>query len=125
MRASNRMKINPAYHPRIDDGSDRYMVVQCNVVDTAVHHDPGSHARLVVRNILRERPVLTFDSEREYLEHILRSEDVNKPKFKFDDQRESSEWLTTALGHVPFHSGQSSGSFIRGVTSYDEYGGWA
>eukprot|EP00959_Pyramimonas_sp_CCMP1952_P190828 3990754-Pyramimonas_sp.AAC.1 len=35
MRTSNRTKINPAHHPRNDDGSDRYMVVQCNIVDDA------------------------------------------------------------------------------------------
>eukprot|EP00959_Pyramimonas_sp_CCMP1952_P399995 8380581-Pyramimonas_sp.AAC.1 len=63
------------------------MVVQCNIVDDAVQHEPGSHARQVVRDIPRKRPVLTIDSEREYLEHIPRSEDVNKPKFKFDHQR--------------------------------------
>eukprot|EP00959_Pyramimonas_sp_CCMP1952_P003466 72828-Pyramimonas_sp.AAC.1 len=40
MRTSSRAKINPAYHPRNDGGSDRCMVVQCNIVDTAVHHGP-------------------------------------------------------------------------------------
>eukprot|EP00959_Pyramimonas_sp_CCMP1952_P356332 7462365-Pyramimonas_sp.AAC.1 len=48
-RTSNRGKINPAYHPQIDDGSDRCMVVQCDLVDTAVHHDQGARARQTVR----------------------------------------------------------------------------
>eukprot|EP00959_Pyramimonas_sp_CCMP1952_P348764 7306708-Pyramimonas_sp.AAC.1 len=124
MRTSNRAKINPAYHPRNDDGSDRCMVVQCNIMDTAVYHDPGAHARQIVRNILRKRPVLTFDSEREHLENIIRSENFHNPKFKFDDQRKISEWLTTALRHKPLHRGQLSDIFIREVTTYDEYDGW-
>eukprot|EP00959_Pyramimonas_sp_CCMP1952_P295373 6177961-Pyramimonas_sp.AAC.1 len=82
------------------------MVVQCNIVDTAVHHGPGAHARQIARNILRKRPVLTFDSEREYLGHILRPENARKPKFKFDDRRQVSEWLTTALRRWPFRRGQ-------------------
>eukprot|EP00959_Pyramimonas_sp_CCMP1952_P467798 9492206-Pyramimonas_sp.AAC.1 len=94
MRASNRTKINPAYHPQIDVGSDRYMVVQCNLVDTAVHHDPESHTRQVVRNRLRKRPVLTLDSEKGYLEGVFMPEYVRKPKFSNEDQRKVSEWLT-------------------------------
>eukprot|EP00959_Pyramimonas_sp_CCMP1952_P002793 57607-Pyramimonas_sp.AAC.1 len=101
------------------------MVAQCNVLDAAVHRDPGARTCQIVRNILRKRSVLTFDSEREYLEHILRLEDVRKPKFKFDDQRKVSEWLTTALRHKPFHEGKLSDIFIRGVTSYDECDGCA
>eukprot|EP00959_Pyramimonas_sp_CCMP1952_P308580 6458214-Pyramimonas_sp.AAC.1 len=65
MRTSNRTKINPAYHPQIGDGSDRCMLVQCNLVGTAVHHDPESHARQAVRNLLRKLPVLTLDPEKE------------------------------------------------------------
>eukprot|EP00959_Pyramimonas_sp_CCMP1952_P180074 3765543-Pyramimonas_sp.AAC.1 len=106
MRTSNRMKIVPAYHPRTDDGSDRFMVVQCNIVDTAVHHGPGAHTRQVARNIMRKRPVLTLGSEMGSLAHILRSEDVNRPKFNHEDQRKVSEWPTTALRHKPFHRGQ-------------------
>eukprot|EP00959_Pyramimonas_sp_CCMP1952_P076572 1600141-Pyramimonas_sp.AAC.1 len=63
------------------------MAVQCNIADTAVHHGPGARARQIVRDILRKRPVLTFDYEkRGYLGSILNSENVRKPKFKFDDQ---------------------------------------
>eukprot|EP00959_Pyramimonas_sp_CCMP1952_P234754 4905017-Pyramimonas_sp.AAC.1 len=58
------MKINPAYHPRIDDGSERCAVVQGNVMDTAVLAEQGAHARQTVRGILRKRPALTFDSEK-------------------------------------------------------------
>eukprot|EP00959_Pyramimonas_sp_CCMP1952_P103945 2172823-Pyramimonas_sp.AAC.1 len=74
---------------------------------------------------MRKRPVLTFDSEREYLEHILRSEGVNKPESKFDDEHMASEWLTTALRHKPLHRGQVPDIFIREVASHDEYDGWA
>eukprot|EP00959_Pyramimonas_sp_CCMP1952_P355730 7450699-Pyramimonas_sp.AAC.1 len=63
------------------------MAVQCNIVDTAIHHGPESHTRQVVRNIMRKRPVFTLDTERGYLESIFTSEDINKPKFEYDDQR--------------------------------------
>eukprot|EP00959_Pyramimonas_sp_CCMP1952_P406049 8509979-Pyramimonas_sp.AAC.1 len=100
------------------------MVAQYNiVVDTSVHHDPGAHTRQLVRNILQKRPALTFDSEREHLENTPRSEHVNRPKFKHEDQRKVSEWLTTALRRMPFHRGQLSDIFIWEVTSYDEYDG--
>eukprot|EP00959_Pyramimonas_sp_CCMP1952_P381929 8003437-Pyramimonas_sp.AAC.2 len=59
------------------------------------------HAHQTVRNILRQRPALTFDSEREYLESILRSDNIRRPKFKYDDQRQVSERLATALRHAP------------------------
>eukprot|EP00959_Pyramimonas_sp_CCMP1952_P304768 6378381-Pyramimonas_sp.AAC.1 len=88
-------------------------------MDTAVHHGQGAHARQTVRNIPRKRPALTVDAEREYLENILRSENVDKPRFKYDDQRQVSEWLTTALRHKPFHRGQLSDMFIREVTTHD------
>eukprot|EP00959_Pyramimonas_sp_CCMP1952_P460612 9480183-Pyramimonas_sp.AAC.1 len=71
-------------------------MVQCNLVDTAVHHGPGSHARQVVRNILRKRPVLTLDSEKEYVEEVFISKYVHKPKFSYEDQRKVSESVTTA-----------------------------
>eukprot|EP00959_Pyramimonas_sp_CCMP1952_P019727 416844-Pyramimonas_sp.AAC.1 len=91
---SNRI---PAYHPKNDDGSGRYMVVQCNLVDTAVHHGPESHTRQALRNLLRERPGLTLDSEKEDLDGAFISEYVHMPKFGYEDQRMVSEWLTTAL----------------------------
>eukprot|EP00959_Pyramimonas_sp_CCMP1952_P268272 5609467-Pyramimonas_sp.AAC.1 len=129
MRTSNRTKINPACYPRIDDGSERCMVAQCNVVDTAALADQGAHARQTVRNSLRERPALTFESERGYLENALRSDNVRRPKFKHDDQRDDqrqvSEWLTTALRREPFHRGHVSDMFSREVTTHGEYDGWA
>eukprot|EP00959_Pyramimonas_sp_CCMP1952_P279542 5844614-Pyramimonas_sp.AAC.1 len=96
------------------------MVVQCNVVDAAAYADQGSHARQTVRNILRKRPAPTFDSERVF-ESILRSENVRRPKLKYDDQLQVSEWLTTALRHKPSHRGHLSDRFIREVKTYDEY----
>eukprot|EP00959_Pyramimonas_sp_CCMP1952_P112750 2357212-Pyramimonas_sp.AAC.1 len=68
------MKINPAYHPQIDDGSDRYMVVKCDLVGTAIHRDEDAHARQMVRNIMRKCQALTYDSEKDYLTGILKSE---------------------------------------------------
>eukprot|EP00959_Pyramimonas_sp_CCMP1952_P003500 73564-Pyramimonas_sp.AAC.1 len=88
MRTSNRTKINPAYHPRNDDGSDRCMVVQHDVVDPAAHADEGALTRQTVRNIPRTRPALTLDSGRGYLKNILRSDNVRRPKFKHEDQRQ-------------------------------------
>eukprot|EP00959_Pyramimonas_sp_CCMP1952_P354812 7432107-Pyramimonas_sp.AAC.1 len=76
LRTSNPIKFNPAYHSQIDDGSGRYMVVQCDLVDTAVHHGPESHARQTVCDILRGRPALTLDSEREYLTGILKPSNI-------------------------------------------------
>eukprot|EP00959_Pyramimonas_sp_CCMP1952_P069212 1444545-Pyramimonas_sp.AAC.1 len=103
LRTSNRMKINPAYHPQIDDGSDRYMSAQCDLVDTAVHYDQDAHARQTVRNFLRKRPALTHDSAKEYFIGIFEAEGTRKPTFSHDQQRQISEWLTTALRHKAFH----------------------
>eukprot|EP00959_Pyramimonas_sp_CCMP1952_P302431 6328035-Pyramimonas_sp.AAC.1 len=55
----------PAYHPRNDDGSDRCMVVQCSIMDTAAHSDEGARARQCVRDIQRKRPAHTLNSEEE------------------------------------------------------------
>eukprot|EP00959_Pyramimonas_sp_CCMP1952_P065954 1376970-Pyramimonas_sp.AAC.1 len=46
MRTSNRAKINAAFHPRIDDESERCMVAQYNVMDAAVLADQGAHRRV-------------------------------------------------------------------------------
>eukprot|EP00959_Pyramimonas_sp_CCMP1952_P171533 3584471-Pyramimonas_sp.AAC.1 len=85
------MKTNPAYDPRRDDGSGRYMVVQCNVVDTAVHADEGARARQSVRNIPRKRPALTLDLDKEYLKNALATDNLRRPKFEHGEQREVSE----------------------------------
>eukprot|EP00959_Pyramimonas_sp_CCMP1952_P064587 1348179-Pyramimonas_sp.AAC.1 len=50
------MKINSAYDPRSDGGSDRYMVVQYNIMDTAVHADEEARIRQSVRNISGNAP---------------------------------------------------------------------
>eukprot|EP00959_Pyramimonas_sp_CCMP1952_P306351 6411662-Pyramimonas_sp.AAC.1 len=42
---SNRMKINPAYHFQIDDGSDRCIAGKCDLEGAAVHRDKDAHAR--------------------------------------------------------------------------------
>eukprot|EP00959_Pyramimonas_sp_CCMP1952_P443852 9292127-Pyramimonas_sp.AAC.1 len=77
-------------------------MVQCDLVDTAVHHDPESHARQTVRDILRKRPALTFDSEKEYLIGTPISGSVRTPKFSSEKRRQISELLTTALRHKLF-----------------------
>eukprot|EP00959_Pyramimonas_sp_CCMP1952_P186276 3895276-Pyramimonas_sp.AAC.1 len=78
-----------------------------------------------MRNILRKRPALTLDSEKEYLKNTLATENLRRPRSQHGEQSEVSEWLTTAPRHKPFHNGHLSDIFIRDVTSYDEYGGWA
>eukprot|EP00959_Pyramimonas_sp_CCMP1952_P447616 9372700-Pyramimonas_sp.AAC.2 len=80
------------------------MAVPYNIMDTAAHSDGGARVRQIVRNILRKRPALTLDSEEEYLESIIRSDNVRRPRFKYEDQRQVSEWLTTALRHKPFRN---------------------
>eukprot|EP00959_Pyramimonas_sp_CCMP1952_P463681 9485360-Pyramimonas_sp.AAC.1 len=67
MRTSHRAKINPAYHPRIDDGSDRCMVVQCVVMDICVHADQGAHTRQTVRNIPQKRPAFDKTNTRKVI----------------------------------------------------------
>eukprot|EP00959_Pyramimonas_sp_CCMP1952_P194015 4057233-Pyramimonas_sp.AAC.1 len=57
------MKSNPAYHPEYDDGSDRYIAVECDFQDTAVTAEKGAHARQVARTILRRRLALGDLSE--------------------------------------------------------------
>eukprot|EP00959_Pyramimonas_sp_CCMP1952_P371366 7776640-Pyramimonas_sp.AAC.1 len=88
------------------------------------YHGQGAHTRQIVRNTLRKRPAPTF-SEWEHLECILRSENVRKSKFQYDDQCRVSEWLTTALRHKPFGICQLSDMIIWEVTTYDEHGGCA
>eukprot|EP00959_Pyramimonas_sp_CCMP1952_P407635 8543202-Pyramimonas_sp.AAC.1 len=58
------MKSNPADHPRTDDGSDRYIVVKCDIAGAAAIADQGARARQVARNILRRRLALTYLSEK-------------------------------------------------------------
>eukprot|EP00959_Pyramimonas_sp_CCMP1952_P409211 8576078-Pyramimonas_sp.AAC.1 len=121
MRTGNRTNINPAYDPRSDDGSVRYMAVQHNLMDPAAHADEAARARQSVRNILRKRPAFTLDLDKEYLNHALAMDNIRRPKFEHGEQSEASEWLTTALRHKPFHRGHLSDIFIREATSYDEY----
>eukprot|EP00959_Pyramimonas_sp_CCMP1952_P244890 5118662-Pyramimonas_sp.AAC.1 len=73
VRAARRMKINPAYHPNYDDGSDRYIAVECDLQDTAVIAEKGAHARQVARNILRRRPALAYLSEKTDLLGIFKA----------------------------------------------------
>eukprot|EP00959_Pyramimonas_sp_CCMP1952_P271368 5673152-Pyramimonas_sp.AAC.1 len=61
MRSGSRMKINPVYDPRSDDGYGRYMFAQCSIAGTAAHADEGARARQSARNIPRKRPALTLD----------------------------------------------------------------
>eukprot|EP00959_Pyramimonas_sp_CCMP1952_P002406 50012-Pyramimonas_sp.AAC.1 len=105
----------PAYHPQTDDGSDRYMVVNCDLVDTAIHRDKGAHARQMVRNILRGCLALACDSEKDYSIGILRAEGIRRPSFSYEEQRHCSEWLATALRRKPLRRGHLSGRFLREV----------
>eukprot|EP00959_Pyramimonas_sp_CCMP1952_P192589 4027015-Pyramimonas_sp.AAC.1 len=81
------MKINPAYDPRSDDGSDRYMVVQYNIMDTAAHADECARTRQSVRNIMRKLPALTLDLGKEYLRNVLVTEKLHRPRL---DHREKT-----------------------------------
>eukprot|EP00959_Pyramimonas_sp_CCMP1952_P058985 1231968-Pyramimonas_sp.AAC.1 len=74
------------------------MAVQCDLVDTAAHHDQDAHSRQTVRDILRKRRALT----------IRFQSDLRLPFF-------------TNL----FHKGRLSDRFLREVPSYDECDGWA
>eukprot|EP00959_Pyramimonas_sp_CCMP1952_P073614 1538620-Pyramimonas_sp.AAC.1 len=85
------MGINPAYHPNYDDGSDRYIVVECDIQDTAVLADKDAHARQVVRIILRRRPALTYLSEKTDLMGILKADNVVGPNLTHEEQRGCSE----------------------------------
>eukprot|EP00959_Pyramimonas_sp_CCMP1952_P381054 7984257-Pyramimonas_sp.AAC.1 len=98
------MKINPAYHPNYDDGSDRYIAAECDLQDAAVIVDKSAHARQVARSISRRRPALTYLSERNDLMGALKADRVVGPDLIYEEQRCCSEWLTTALRHKPFHN---------------------
>eukprot|EP00959_Pyramimonas_sp_CCMP1952_P253950 5305406-Pyramimonas_sp.AAC.1 len=102
------MEINPAYHPNYDDGSDRYIVVQCDTQDTAALADRGAHARQMARSILRKRTARAYHSEKDDLIGILDAENIKGPRLSREEQRHCSEWLTTALRHKPFHNNHLS-----------------
>eukprot|EP00959_Pyramimonas_sp_CCMP1952_P450280 9428128-Pyramimonas_sp.AAC.2 len=71
MGTANRMKINPPYHPHIDDGSGRCVAVKYSIGDAAVVADDGAHTRQVVRNLLRAHPALSFQFEEKYSRETL------------------------------------------------------
>eukprot|EP00959_Pyramimonas_sp_CCMP1952_P169086 3532057-Pyramimonas_sp.AAC.1 len=50
LRTARRMKINPAYRPHIDDGSDRCIAMKCDIKDTAVISDNDAHTRQVAQS---------------------------------------------------------------------------
>eukprot|EP00959_Pyramimonas_sp_CCMP1952_P031191 653808-Pyramimonas_sp.AAC.1 len=119
------MKINPAYRPHIDDGSDRYIAVKCDIKGTAVIADNGAHTRQVVRNLLRGRSALTYLSEKSYLTGILKDDGVVEPDLVYEEQRCCSERLTTAIHRKPLHNDYLSDKFLRAVPSFvDEFDGW-
>eukprot|EP00959_Pyramimonas_sp_CCMP1952_P273537 5717631-Pyramimonas_sp.AAC.2 len=55
LRTATRMRINPADHPKFDDGSDRYIVVQWIMQGAAVLADGDAHARQFIRILSRKR----------------------------------------------------------------------
>eukprot|EP00959_Pyramimonas_sp_CCMP1952_P407214 8534400-Pyramimonas_sp.AAC.1 len=124
MCAARRVKINPAYHPRIGDGSDRYIVVKCDIKDAAVIADQDARTRQVVRNIMRRRSALTYLPEKSYLAGILQADRVVGPDLACEEQRCCSEWLTTATRRKPFRTNYLSDEFLRAVPSFDEFDGW-
>eukprot|EP00959_Pyramimonas_sp_CCMP1952_P202692 4238699-Pyramimonas_sp.AAC.1 len=117
------MKINPAYHPYNDDGSDLYIAVECDIQDAAAIADKGAHARQVARNILRRRPALAYLSEKTGLIGIFKADSVGGPTSTYEEQRCCSECLTTATRHKPFHNNCLSDWILRAVPSFDEFDG--
>eukprot|EP00959_Pyramimonas_sp_CCMP1952_P273916 5725379-Pyramimonas_sp.AAC.1 len=111
--------MNPPYHPNYDDGSARYIVVECKIQDTAALADKGAHERQVARNILRRRPALTYQSEQADLIGTHKADRAHDPKLTYEEQRLCSEWLATALRRKPFHSNHLSNRFLRAVPSFD------
>eukprot|EP00959_Pyramimonas_sp_CCMP1952_P448005 9381003-Pyramimonas_sp.AAC.1 len=100
------------------------MAVKCDLVGAAAHRDKDAHARQVVRCIMRKCPAPAYDSEKDDLTGILKAEDIRRPRFTYEEQRQCSEWLTTALRHKPSHKGHLSDRFLREVPSFDEFDGW-
>eukprot|EP00959_Pyramimonas_sp_CCMP1952_P254225 5310764-Pyramimonas_sp.AAC.1 len=66
IRTARRTKINPAYHPNCDDGSDRYIVVEFDIQDAAVIADKDARTRRL--------PALTYLSEKTELMGILKAD---------------------------------------------------
>eukprot|EP00959_Pyramimonas_sp_CCMP1952_P360614 7552499-Pyramimonas_sp.AAC.1 len=52
------------------------MAVKCDLVDAAVHHDKGAHARQTVRITMRECLAPTCDSEKGDLIGTLKAEGI-------------------------------------------------
>eukprot|EP00959_Pyramimonas_sp_CCMP1952_P349366 7320085-Pyramimonas_sp.AAC.1 len=78
----------------------------------------------MVRNILRLRPTITCDSEKDDLIGALNADNIKRPKLSPEGQRRCSEWLTTGLRHKPFHRNYLSDRFLRAVPPSDEFDGW-
>eukprot|EP00959_Pyramimonas_sp_CCMP1952_P174368 3644132-Pyramimonas_sp.AAC.1 len=117
------MKINPSYRPHNDDGSDRYIVVECDIQDIAVIADKGAHARQVARHFLRGRPALTYLFEKADWMGALKADIVVGPNLTYEEQR-CLEWPTTATRRKPFHNDNLSDMCLRAVQSFDEFDGW-
>eukprot|EP00959_Pyramimonas_sp_CCMP1952_P355807 7451914-Pyramimonas_sp.AAC.1 len=115
MRTAGRAKINPAYHPYSDDGSDRYIVVECDIRTLM-------HAKLcVIYCVGAWRSRICQKSD---LMGILKAERVVGPNLTYEEQRCCFEWLTTSTRHKPFHTNYLSGRFLRAVPAFDEFDGW-
>eukprot|EP00959_Pyramimonas_sp_CCMP1952_P217219 4543039-Pyramimonas_sp.AAC.1 len=72
-------------HPHFDDGSDRCMVVKCDLQDAAVLADKGAHARQMVRNRLRKRRSLTYHSEKDDLVGIPNADRMDGPRLSHEE----------------------------------------
>eukprot|EP00959_Pyramimonas_sp_CCMP1952_P345229 7229779-Pyramimonas_sp.AAC.1 len=118
------MMVNPAYRPNADDGSNRYRVVRCKTARKATCVTPEALERQRVRNYMRTQPVLCYSTEAEFLSRTLYRASVSATLPKEKDQRQCSEWLTTASRHKPFHRDDVSHRFTECVTSIDVFDGW-
>eukprot|EP00959_Pyramimonas_sp_CCMP1952_P434109 9090494-Pyramimonas_sp.AAC.1 len=86
----------PSISPNYDDGSDRYIAVECDIRDAAAIADKDAHTRHVARNILRRRRALTYLPPQTNLMGALEADRAAGPNLTHEEQRCCSEWHTTA-----------------------------
>eukprot|EP00959_Pyramimonas_sp_CCMP1952_P095943 2005979-Pyramimonas_sp.AAC.1 len=96
------MEIKPAYHPHVDDGSDRYIAAKCSIKDTGVVVDEAARARQFARNPLREYPAPSYHSEKKC---------------------RRGERLAAATRHKLLHNSNVL-EILAAAPSFDEFDGW-